>query len=171
MPMIPLSTHATQTYILSINNRLETDSSILAKWFSENYMELNEEKCHFMIFGNKIKGSVVAIEVRYISSRYGTVTVRLRYGYCTVTVRLRYGYGTKVKLKKQCVIYVRAVFSKLPDIKGRTNSEGEMLPKCCKASLQIIVCYFGSARRLKDPAIVPESLFCYSSYISFYTLL
>ena len=92
MPMTPLSTHATQTYILSINNRLETDSSILAKWFSENYMELNEGKCHFVIFGNKSKGSVVAIEVRYISS---LVTVRLRYGYGTVTVRLRYQSKTQ----------------------------------------------------------------------------
>ena len=45
----------------TIMNRLETDSSILAEWFSENYMRLNEEKCHFMIFGNKSKDSVVAI--------------------------------------------------------------------------------------------------------------
>ena len=44
-----------------IINRLETDSSILTKWFSENYMKLNEEKCHFMIFGNKSKESVVTI--------------------------------------------------------------------------------------------------------------
>ena len=27
----------------TIMNRLERDSSILAKWFSENYMRLNEE--------------------------------------------------------------------------------------------------------------------------------
>ena len=45
----------------TIVNRLETDSSILAKWFTENYMKLNEEKCHLMIFGNKSKDSVVAI--------------------------------------------------------------------------------------------------------------
>ena len=44
-----------------IINRLETDSSILTKWFSENYMKLNKEKCHFMIFGNKSKESVVTI--------------------------------------------------------------------------------------------------------------
>ena len=41
----------------TIINRLETDSSILAKWFSENYMKLNEEKCYFIIFGNKSKES------------------------------------------------------------------------------------------------------------------
>ena len=45
----------------TIVNRLETDSSILAKWFTENYMKLNEEKCHLMIFGNKSKDSLVAI--------------------------------------------------------------------------------------------------------------
>ena len=45
----------------TIISRLETDSSILAKWFSENYMKHNEEKCHFMIFGNKSKDSVIAI--------------------------------------------------------------------------------------------------------------
>ena len=45
----------------TIINRLETDSSILVKWFSENYMKLNEENCHFMIFSNKSKDSVIAI--------------------------------------------------------------------------------------------------------------
>ena len=35
--------------------------SILAKWFSENYMKLYEEKSHFMISGNKIRDSLVAI--------------------------------------------------------------------------------------------------------------
>jgi len=39
----------------TIINRLEADSSILAKWLSENYMKLNEEKCHLIIFGNKVK--------------------------------------------------------------------------------------------------------------------
>ena len=53
--------YACNSNLDTIINRLETDSSILAKWFSENYMKLNEEKCHFMIFGNKHKDSVVAI--------------------------------------------------------------------------------------------------------------
>ena len=53
--------YACNSNLDTIINRLETDSSILAKWFSENYMKLNEEKCHFMIFGNKNKDSVVAI--------------------------------------------------------------------------------------------------------------
>ena len=39
----------------TIINRVETDSSILAKWISENYMKLSKEKCHFMIFGNNSK--------------------------------------------------------------------------------------------------------------------
>ena len=45
----------------NIINRLEMDSSILVKWFSENYMKLNEEKCHFMIFGNKSEDSAITI--------------------------------------------------------------------------------------------------------------
>ena len=45
----------------AITNRLETNSSIFVKWFSENYMKLTEEKCRFMIFGNKSKDSVITI--------------------------------------------------------------------------------------------------------------
>ena len=45
----------------TIIKRLETDSSIHVKWFSENYRKINEEKRHFMIFGNKSKDLVVAI--------------------------------------------------------------------------------------------------------------
>ena len=69
MPMTPLSTHATLDLDTMIN-RLKTDSSILAKWFSENYMKLNEEKCHSMIFGNKSKDSVVAIGKSIQRSEY-----------------------------------------------------------------------------------------------------
>ena len=42
-------------------NRLETDSLILAEFWSENYMKLNEKKRYFMIFGSKSKDSIVAI--------------------------------------------------------------------------------------------------------------
>ena len=42
-------------------NRLETDSVILAKWFSEDYVKLNDDNCHLVIFGNKCKDPVVTI--------------------------------------------------------------------------------------------------------------
>ena len=51
--------YACKSDLDTIINRLATDSSILAKWFSENYMKLNEEKCHLMIFGNKNKDAIV----------------------------------------------------------------------------------------------------------------
>ena len=60
MPMTPLSTHDTSV-LDTISNRLKTVGTILGKWFSENYMKLNEEKCHFKIFGDKVKDSVVVI--------------------------------------------------------------------------------------------------------------
>ena len=47
--------------LYTIRNIVETDSSIVVKCFSEKYMKLNEGTCHFMVFGNKIKDSVVAI--------------------------------------------------------------------------------------------------------------
>ena len=32
---------------------LENDSKIIIDWFRNNYMKLNEDKCHFMIFGER----------------------------------------------------------------------------------------------------------------------
>ena len=31
--------------------RLETDAVVLSKWFPENFMKLNEGKCHLLTFG------------------------------------------------------------------------------------------------------------------------
>ena len=53
--------YACNSDLNTIINRLEIDSAVLAKWFVENYMKLNEDKCHLMIFGNKCKGSVANI--------------------------------------------------------------------------------------------------------------
>ena len=33
--------------------RLEKDTVKLIKWFAENFMKLNEEKCHLLVFGEK----------------------------------------------------------------------------------------------------------------------
>ena len=37
----------------NIINRLENETLILSEWFQNNYMRLNGEKCHLMIFGEK----------------------------------------------------------------------------------------------------------------------
>ena len=31
--------------------RLEQDANRLTAWFPENYVKLNEDKCHFILFG------------------------------------------------------------------------------------------------------------------------
>ena len=33
-------------------SNLEADGSILANWFSSNFMKLNDDKCHLITFGN-----------------------------------------------------------------------------------------------------------------------
>ena len=33
--------------------RLENDTVKLSNWFAENFVELNEEKCHLLVFGEK----------------------------------------------------------------------------------------------------------------------
>ena len=53
----------------AIIHGLETDSSVRAKWLSENYIKLNKEKCHFMIADNKGKDSVVAIGISTIKKK------------------------------------------------------------------------------------------------------
>ena len=36
----------------TIFRQLETDGILVAKWFSDNSLKLNDDKCHFMIFGD-----------------------------------------------------------------------------------------------------------------------
>ena len=45
--------------IRNIIIKLEQDANHLATWFPEKYMKLNEDKCHFILFGTneKVKGS------------------------------------------------------------------------------------------------------------------
>ena len=40
--------YACNSDLNTIINRLEIDSAVLARWFSKNYMKLNEEKCHLV---------------------------------------------------------------------------------------------------------------------------
>ena len=37
--------------VKNVITRLEQDANRLAAWFPENYMKLNEDKCHLILFG------------------------------------------------------------------------------------------------------------------------
>ena len=39
----------------SLINRLEHDSLLAIEWFENNYMKLNQEKCHLLVSGNKFE--------------------------------------------------------------------------------------------------------------------
>ena len=45
----------------TIIKQLEEDSSVLVKWFSDNFLKLNDDKCHLMIFGDKSTEATVSI--------------------------------------------------------------------------------------------------------------
>lgn len=42
----------------NVISRLESDSKIIIKWFGNNYMKLNEDKCDFMIFDERTNQEV-----------------------------------------------------------------------------------------------------------------
>ena len=42
----------------NVISMLENDSKIIIEWFGNNYMKLNEDKCHFMIFGERTNQDV-----------------------------------------------------------------------------------------------------------------
>ena len=46
------------TRLENVVSRLENDSKIIIEWFRNNYMKLNEDKCHFMIFGERTNQGV-----------------------------------------------------------------------------------------------------------------
>ena len=37
----------------AVTLRLENDTVEPSKWFAENFMKLNEEECHLLVFGEK----------------------------------------------------------------------------------------------------------------------
>ena len=43
--------YASDMRLENVISRLENDSKIIIEWFANNYMKLNEDKCHFMVFG------------------------------------------------------------------------------------------------------------------------
>ena len=53
--------YAIDSTIGAILNSLETDTTILIKWFHDNYLNMNADKCHLLI-SNQSKGIVINIE-------------------------------------------------------------------------------------------------------------
>ena len=53
----------------SVINTLENDADILITWFRDNYMKLNEDKCHFLITDTTEKMSM------YVISPGGAVSI------------------------------------------------------------------------------------------------
>ena len=45
----------------TIIKQLEEDSSVIVKWFSDNFLKLNDGICHLMIFGEKSTEATVSI--------------------------------------------------------------------------------------------------------------
>ena len=45
--------NACDTSLENLLKRLEHDSSLAIEWFQNNYMKLNEDKCHLLIPGFK----------------------------------------------------------------------------------------------------------------------
>ena len=45
----------------AIIKQLEEDSSVIVKWFSDNFLKLNDDKCHLMISGDKRIEATVTI--------------------------------------------------------------------------------------------------------------
>ena len=45
----------------TIIKQLEEDSSVLVKWFSDNFLKLNDDQCHLMILGDKSTETTISI--------------------------------------------------------------------------------------------------------------
>ena len=45
--------HACDSSLEDLVNGLEHDAKLAIEWFGRNYMKLNENKCHLIIFGHK----------------------------------------------------------------------------------------------------------------------
>ena len=62
--------YACHTDLNTIIKNLEADGSILANWFSSNFMKLNDGKCHLMIFGNTKNVTTIKIGNAEIKESY-----------------------------------------------------------------------------------------------------
>ena len=46
--------HTCDMHLKNVMSRLENDSPIIFVWFTNNYMKLNDDECHFMAFSAKL---------------------------------------------------------------------------------------------------------------------
>ena len=51
----------------AVLSKLKNDALLLSEWFSDNFMKLNEEKSHLLIFGAKNDGTTLNIGTSQIS--------------------------------------------------------------------------------------------------------
>ena len=61
--------YAIDTNIESLINTIENDASILMKWFQDNYLKMNEDKCHLLITNQNDSCISVNIGNETISNR------------------------------------------------------------------------------------------------------
>ena len=53
--MATVTPHTCDQDLDTLLQKLEHDSSNLLKWLRNNYMKLNEEKCHLVVAGHKFE--------------------------------------------------------------------------------------------------------------------
>ena len=56
-----MTIYACDNQLENIQNWLEQDALKLSGWFRENYMTLNDDKCHFLVFGDKTNDVSVTV--------------------------------------------------------------------------------------------------------------
>ena len=61
-PDIDICSCADDTDTINILKKLESSISAVARWFKDNYIRPNREKCHFMVFGDKSNDLTIQIE-------------------------------------------------------------------------------------------------------------
>ena len=53
----------------NVINKLETETLLISEWFRNNYMKLNDDKCHLMIFSEKSNDFSIKIGSTTITER------------------------------------------------------------------------------------------------------
>ena len=63
--------------VISLINRLEHDSYLGIEWFENNFMKLNQDKCHLLALGFKCENAWMKIGEKKLR-KYETGTIRCR---------------------------------------------------------------------------------------------
>ena len=61
MQMTLLSILAIGALITYISHKLENDCNVALKWFADNCMKLNADKCHLLVLGQRFDDQVTVI--------------------------------------------------------------------------------------------------------------